>query len=111
VIAPARQFGLSARLDPPGFPDLYRDPFQLGRDRLPQRRCQPLDQHQDTRLAGALSLRRADDPSQRHQSRGVTLEDLGDSGHSLVLLASEKLRFTTGDILTVDGGLPEAFPR
>jgi rhamnose utilization protein RhaD (predicted bifunctional aldolase and dehydrogenase)/NAD(P)-dependent dehydrogenase (short-subunit alcohol dehydrogenase family) len=28
-----------------------------------------------------------------------------------VLLASEKFRFTTGDILTVDGGLPEAFPR
>ena len=28
-----------------------------------------------------------------------------------VLLASNKFRFTTGDILTVDGGLPEAFPR
>ena len=28
-----------------------------------------------------------------------------------VLLASERFRFTTGDILTVDGGLPEAFPR
>ncbi|OLC39763.1 MAG: hypothetical protein AUH81_00570 [Candidatus Rokubacteria bacterium 13_1_40CM_4_69_5] len=28
-----------------------------------------------------------------------------------VLLASEQFRFTTGDILTVDGGLPEAFPR
>jgi NAD(P)-dependent dehydrogenase (short-subunit alcohol dehydrogenase family) len=28
-----------------------------------------------------------------------------------VLLASEKFRYTTGDILTVDGGLPEAFPR
>jgi rhamnose utilization protein RhaD (predicted bifunctional aldolase and dehydrogenase)/NAD(P)-dependent dehydrogenase (short-subunit alcohol dehydrogenase family) len=28
-----------------------------------------------------------------------------------VLLASDKFRFTTGDILTVDGGLPEAFPR
>jgi NAD(P)-dependent dehydrogenase (short-subunit alcohol dehydrogenase family) len=28
-----------------------------------------------------------------------------------VLLASQKFRFTTGDILTVDGGLPEAFPR
>jgi rhamnose utilization protein RhaD (predicted bifunctional aldolase and dehydrogenase)/NAD(P)-dependent dehydrogenase (short-subunit alcohol dehydrogenase family) len=27
------------------------------------------------------------------------------------LLASERFRFTTGDILTVDGGLPEAFPR
>jgi rhamnose utilization protein RhaD (predicted bifunctional aldolase and dehydrogenase)/NAD(P)-dependent dehydrogenase (short-subunit alcohol dehydrogenase family) len=28
-----------------------------------------------------------------------------------VLLASERFRFTTGDIVTVDGGLPEAFPR
>jgi NAD(P)-dependent dehydrogenase (short-subunit alcohol dehydrogenase family) len=26
-----------------------------------------------------------------------------------VLLASDKFRFTTGDILTVDRGLPEAF--
>jgi rhamnose utilization protein RhaD (predicted bifunctional aldolase and dehydrogenase)/NAD(P)-dependent dehydrogenase (short-subunit alcohol dehydrogenase family) len=28
-----------------------------------------------------------------------------------VLLASDRFRFTTGDILTVDGGLPEGFPR
>lgn len=28
-----------------------------------------------------------------------------------VLLASERFRYTTGDILTLDGGLPEAFPR
>jgi NAD(P)-dependent dehydrogenase (short-subunit alcohol dehydrogenase family) len=28
-----------------------------------------------------------------------------------VLLASERFRYTTGDILTVDGELPEAFPR
>ena len=28
-----------------------------------------------------------------------------------VLLASTKFRYTTGDFLTVDGGLPEAFPR
>jgi rhamnulose-1-phosphate aldolase/alcohol dehydrogenase len=28
-----------------------------------------------------------------------------------VLLASNRFRFTTGDILTVDGGLPDAFPR
>lgn len=28
-----------------------------------------------------------------------------------VLLASERFRYTSGDILTVDGGLPEAFPR
>ena len=28
-----------------------------------------------------------------------------------VLLASDKFRYTTGDILTIDGGLPDAFPR
>jgi rhamnose utilization protein RhaD (predicted bifunctional aldolase and dehydrogenase)/NAD(P)-dependent dehydrogenase (short-subunit alcohol dehydrogenase family) len=28
-----------------------------------------------------------------------------------VLLASDRFRYTTGDIITVDGGLPEAFPR
>jgi NAD(P)-dependent dehydrogenase (short-subunit alcohol dehydrogenase family) len=28
-----------------------------------------------------------------------------------VLLASDRFRYTTGDVLTVDGGLPEAFPR
>ena len=28
-----------------------------------------------------------------------------------VLLASDKFRFTTGAMFTVDGGLPEAFPR
>jgi NAD(P)-dependent dehydrogenase (short-subunit alcohol dehydrogenase family) len=28
-----------------------------------------------------------------------------------LLLASDRFRYTTGDILTVDGGLPEAFPR
>jgi rhamnose utilization protein RhaD (predicted bifunctional aldolase and dehydrogenase)/NAD(P)-dependent dehydrogenase (short-subunit alcohol dehydrogenase family) len=28
-----------------------------------------------------------------------------------VLLAGERFRFTTGDIITIDGGLPEGFPR
>ena len=28
-----------------------------------------------------------------------------------VLLAGERFKFTTGDIVTVDGGLAEAFPR
>ena len=32
-------------------------------------------------------------------------------GDLAVLLASEKLRFTTGAMFPVDGGLPEAFPR
>jgi NAD(P)-dependent dehydrogenase (short-subunit alcohol dehydrogenase family) len=49
-----------------------------------------------------------------YQSRnlmGATLIPPEAVADMAVLLASEKFRFTTGDILTVDGGLPEAFPR
>jgi rhamnose utilization protein RhaD (predicted bifunctional aldolase and dehydrogenase)/NAD(P)-dependent dehydrogenase (short-subunit alcohol dehydrogenase family) len=66
--------------------------------------------------------------SERAASRGVTVEEQLEAyrrrnlmGAELippeavadlaVLLASDKFRFTTGDIITVDGGLPEAFPR
>ncbi|HEY6060102.1 MAG TPA: SDR family oxidoreductase [Gemmatimonadales bacterium] len=66
--------------------------------------------------------------AERAASRGVTVEQQLEEyrkrnamGVSLipaeavadiaVLLASERFRYTTGDILTVDGGLPEAFPR
>jgi len=65
---------------------------------------------------------------ERAASRGVSVEEqlesyrsrnlLGASlipaevvGDLAVLLASDRFRFTTGDIITVDGGLPEAFPR
>lgn len=65
---------------------------------------------------------------QRAASRGVSVEDQLEAyrrrnvmGVSLIpaetvadlaaLLASERFRYTTGDIITVDGGLPEAFPR
>jgi NAD(P)-dependent dehydrogenase (short-subunit alcohol dehydrogenase family) len=65
---------------------------------------------------------------ERAASRGVTVEQQLDAYKSrnlmgatlippeavadvAVLLASDRFRFTTGDILTVDGGLPEAFPR
>jgi len=65
---------------------------------------------------------------ERAASRGVTVEQQLESYRSrnlmgaqlippeavadlAVLLASDRFRFTTGDILTVDGGLPEAFPR
>jgi rhamnose utilization protein RhaD (predicted bifunctional aldolase and dehydrogenase)/NAD(P)-dependent dehydrogenase (short-subunit alcohol dehydrogenase family) len=65
---------------------------------------------------------------ERAASRGVTVEQQLEkyAGRNLmgaklippeavaevaVLLASDRFRFTTGDILTVDGGLPEAFPR
>jgi NAD(P)-dependent dehydrogenase (short-subunit alcohol dehydrogenase family) len=66
--------------------------------------------------------------NQRAAARGVSVEDQLEAyrrrnvlGVSLIpaetvaglaaLLASEEFRYTTGDILTVDGGLPEAFPR
>jgi enoyl-[acyl-carrier-protein] reductase (NADH) len=42
---------------------------------------------------------------------GATLIPADAVADLAVLLASEKFRFTTGDIITVDGGLPEAFPR
>ena len=65
---------------------------------------------------------------ERAASRGVTVEEQLETyrrrnlmGAKLipaeavadlaVLLASDKFRFTTGDIITVDGGLPEGFPR
>jgi NAD(P)-dependent dehydrogenase (short-subunit alcohol dehydrogenase family) len=49
-----------------------------------------------------------------YQSRnlmGTTMIPAEAVGDLAVLLASERFRYTTGDILTVDGGLPEAFPR
>lgn len=66
--------------------------------------------------------------AERARSRGVSVEEQLETyrrrnlmGVSLipseavadlaVLLASDRFRYTTGDILTVDGGLPEAFPR
>jgi rhamnose utilization protein RhaD (predicted bifunctional aldolase and dehydrogenase)/NAD(P)-dependent dehydrogenase (short-subunit alcohol dehydrogenase family) len=65
---------------------------------------------------------------ERASMRGVSVEDQLEAyrrrnlmGVSLIpaeavadvaaLLASERFRYTTGDIVTVDGGLPEAFPR
>ena len=65
---------------------------------------------------------------ERAAARGVSVEDQLEAyrtrnvmGVSLIpaeavaelaaLLTSERFRFTTGDIITIDGGLPEAFPR
>lgn len=42
---------------------------------------------------------------------GATLIPAEAVADAAVALASERFRYTTGDILTVDGGLPEAFPR
>jgi rhamnose utilization protein RhaD (predicted bifunctional aldolase and dehydrogenase)/NAD(P)-dependent dehydrogenase (short-subunit alcohol dehydrogenase family) len=65
---------------------------------------------------------------ERAALRGVSVEDQMEAyrrrnvmGVSLIpadmvadiaaLLASDRFRYTTGDIITIDGGLPEAFPR
>jgi len=42
---------------------------------------------------------------------GVSLIPADAIADLAVLLASDRFRSTTGDILTIDGGLPEAFPR
>jgi NAD(P)-dependent dehydrogenase (short-subunit alcohol dehydrogenase family) len=42
---------------------------------------------------------------------GVSLIPPGAVADLAVLLASERFRFTTGDIITIDGGLSDAFPR
>jgi rhamnose utilization protein RhaD (predicted bifunctional aldolase and dehydrogenase)/NAD(P)-dependent dehydrogenase (short-subunit alcohol dehydrogenase family) len=47
----------------------------------------------------------------KRNAMGVSLIPAEVVADLAVLLASERFRYTTGDILTVDGGLPEAFPR
>jgi rhamnose utilization protein RhaD (predicted bifunctional aldolase and dehydrogenase)/NAD(P)-dependent dehydrogenase (short-subunit alcohol dehydrogenase family) len=47
----------------------------------------------------------------RRNLMGVSLIPAEAVADIAALLASERFRYTTGDILTIDGGLPEAFPR
>ena len=47
----------------------------------------------------------------RRNVMGVSLIPAEAVADVAALLASERFRYTTGDIVTVDGGLPEAFPR
>jgi NAD(P)-dependent dehydrogenase (short-subunit alcohol dehydrogenase family) len=56
----------------------------------------------------------ADEQLEAYRQRnvmGVSLIPADTVADLAALLASEKFRYTTGDIITVDGGLPEAFPR
>jgi rhamnose utilization protein RhaD (predicted bifunctional aldolase and dehydrogenase)/NAD(P)-dependent dehydrogenase (short-subunit alcohol dehydrogenase family) len=48
---------------------------------------------------------------QRRNVMGVSLIPAETVADLAALLASDRFRYTTGDIITVDGGLPEAFPR
>ena len=47
----------------------------------------------------------------RRNVMGVSLIPAETVADLAALLASDRFRYTTGDIITVDGGLPEAFPR
>ena len=47
----------------------------------------------------------------RRNVMGVSLIPAETVADLATLLASDRFRYTTGDIITVDGGLPEAFPR
>src|SRR5438067_6611125 len=61
--------------------------------------------------SGGVSVEQQLEAYRRRTVMGVSLIPAEAVADLAVLLASERFRFTTGDILTVDGGLPEAFPR
>lgn len=51
------------------------------------------------------------DAYRRRNVMGVSLIPADVVGDLAALMASDRFRYTTGDIITVDGGLPDAFPR
>src|SRR5881398_2177132 len=66
---------------------------------------------QERAASRGISLEQQLEAYRRRNVMGVSLIPADVVADLAVLLASERFRFTTGDILTVDGGLPEAFPR
>ncbi|HYT99772.1 MAG TPA: SDR family oxidoreductase [Gemmatimonadales bacterium] len=66
---------------------------------------------QERAASRGVSLEEQLEVYRRRNVMGVSLIPADVVADLAVLLASERFRFTTGDILTVDGGLPEAFPR
>ncbi|MEP6472855.1 MAG: SDR family oxidoreductase, partial [Gemmatimonadota bacterium] len=64
------------------------------------------------RAAGrGISVEQQLEAYRKRNLMGVSLIPAAAVADLAVLLASEKFKYTTGDILTIDGGLPEAFPR
>jgi len=61
--------------------------------------------------ARGLSVDQQLDAYRDRNVMGVSLIPAEAVADLAVLLASDRFRYTTGDVLTVDGGLPEAFPR
>jgi NAD(P)-dependent dehydrogenase (short-subunit alcohol dehydrogenase family) len=51
------------------------------------------------------------DAYRRRNVMGVSLIPADVVADLATLIASDRFRYTTGDIITVDGGLPDAFPR
>lgn len=51
------------------------------------------------------------DAYRRRNVMGISLIPADAVADLAALIASERFRYTTGDIMTIDGGLPEAFPR
>jgi len=61
--------------------------------------------------SGGVSVEEQLEAYRRRNVMGVSLIPAEAVADLAVLLASERFRYTTGDILTIDGGVPEAFPR
>jgi NAD(P)-dependent dehydrogenase (short-subunit alcohol dehydrogenase family) len=51
------------------------------------------------------------DSYRKRNAMGVSLIPADAVADIAALLASDRFRYTTGDIITIDGGLPDAFPR
>jgi rhamnose utilization protein RhaD (predicted bifunctional aldolase and dehydrogenase)/NAD(P)-dependent dehydrogenase (short-subunit alcohol dehydrogenase family) len=66
---------------------------------------------QERAAARGVSVEQQLEAYRRRNAMGVSLIPPEVVADLAALLASDRFRFTTGDILTVDGGLPEAFPR
>ncbi len=47
----------------------------------------------------------------QRNAMGVSLIPAEAAADLAVLLASDRFKYTTGDIITIDGGLPDALPR
>lgn len=66
---------------------------------------------QERAASRGLSVDEQLEAYRRRNVMGVSLIPAEAVADLAALLASDRFRYTTGDIITVDGGLPEAFPR
>jgi NAD(P)-dependent dehydrogenase (short-subunit alcohol dehydrogenase family) len=66
---------------------------------------------QERATSRGISVEEQLEAYRRRNVMGVSLIPADTVADIAALLASDRFRYTTGDIITVDGGLPEAFPR